>query len=122
MSVRRESIGVQVPQILLPSKEVDMGKWACVACDQYTSQEEYWEEVEAIVGEAPSTLRLMLPEIFLSREGLEERIDAIREQMTHYLQEEILEDKGEGLIYMERCASGRKRKGLILALDLEKFK
>ncbi len=121
MSAKRESIGVQVPQILLPSADVDMAKWACVACDQYTSQEDYWEAVESIVGEAPSTLRLMLPEIFLNREGLEGRIEAIRTQMNRYLQEGILVDKGEGLIYMERSASGRKRRGLILALDLERY-
>ena len=59
----RNNIGICVPEIIFPSKDVDLTKWACVACDQYTSQPDYWNKVEEIVGDAPSTLRLMLPEI-----------------------------------------------------------
>lgn len=54
------SVGVFVPELLMPNGNVDLSKWAVVACDQYTSQPEYWEETERIVGDAPSTLRLML--------------------------------------------------------------
>ena len=56
---------VSVPKILMPKKGTDLYKWAVVACDQYTSQPEYWEETARIVGDAPSTLRITLPEVFL---------------------------------------------------------
>ena len=51
-----------VPQLWMPKEGTDLSKWAVVACDQYTSQPEYWEEAEKIVGDAPSALRLILPE------------------------------------------------------------
>jgi hypothetical protein len=61
------SIGVQIPTTLLPKPGLDLHKWAVIACDQFTSQPEYWNEVEQIVGEAPSTLRLILPEVYLEK-------------------------------------------------------
>ena len=60
-----EKIGVQIPQVYLPKKEIDLTKWSVVACDQYTSEPEYWEQVKRIVGESPSTFHLILPEIYL---------------------------------------------------------
>jgi len=57
-------IGIAIPEILLP-KDIDLKKWCVVACDQYTSQKAYWDEVEKIVGKSPSTLRIMLPEAYL---------------------------------------------------------
>ena len=67
MNKYENSVGVFVPHMLLPNKNVDLTRWAVVACDQYTSQPEYWEETERIVGDAPSTLRLMLPEMYLGK-------------------------------------------------------
>ena len=61
------SIPLKRANILLP-KDTDMEKWAVVACDQYTSEPEYWEEVENIVGDAPSTLKITLPEIYLEKD------------------------------------------------------
>jgi hypothetical protein len=55
-----EKTGVKVPQILLPGKSVDLTRWAVIACDQFTSQPEYWQRVSEFVGEAPSTLRMIL--------------------------------------------------------------
>lgn len=63
------TFGFHIPEIMLPKEGTDYSKWAVVACDQYTSEPEYWKQVEEIVGDAPSTLRLMLPEIFLERSG-----------------------------------------------------
>lgn len=57
-------IALQVPTLLLPDAGVDLTQWAVVACNEYTSQPEYWAQVDALVGDAPSTLRLMLPEDF----------------------------------------------------------
>lgn len=60
------SVGVQSPEILLPREGIDLNKWAVIACDQFTSQPDYWENVRSIVGGDPSTLNLILPEVYLS--------------------------------------------------------
>ncbi|MBT5988432.1 DUF1015 family protein, partial [bacterium] len=72
-----KKIGLAVPEVLLPNKTVDMSKWAVVACDQFTSQPEYWQEVETIVGDTPSTNNVIFPEVFLEKPGEEERIEKI---------------------------------------------
>ena len=95
-------IGIKVPELMMPSKNVDLTKWACVACDQYTSQPDSWNKCEEIVGDAPSTLRLMLPEIYLEKEGEAERIAAIRKTMDEYVEKGILESKGEGFVFTRR--------------------
>ena len=115
------SIGVQVPDILLPREGVSMEKWAVVACDQFTSQPEYWEEAERIVGDAPSTLRLMLPEMYLEKPGEAERIAAINATMDRYMAEGTLESKGQGFVFVRRTVDGKTRSGLIVALDLEQY-
>ena len=117
----QNSVGVKVPNVLLPNKSVNMQKWAVVACDQYTSQPDYWEQTERNVGEAPSTLRLMLPEMYLEKPGEAERIESINEHMRRYMQEGVLEEKGEGLIFVRRTVDGKTRNGLIVALDLEAY-
>ena len=107
--------------ILLP---VDCGltKWAVVACDQYTSQPEYWERVDQYVGDAPSTLRLILPESKLEDENVEEEIAKINENMVKYLAEDRLRSLDNSLIYIERKLDGGKtRFGLIGKLDLEQY-
>src|SRR5882672_9741640 len=67
------SVGLAVPEILLPAKGVDLARWAVVACDQYTSEPEYWKAAAERVGAAPSALRLVLPEVWLGA-GDEARI------------------------------------------------
>ncbi|OQB24284.1 MAG: hypothetical protein BWY11_01263 [Firmicutes bacterium ADurb.Bin182] len=114
-------IGVKVPEILLPNPEVDLQKWAVVACDQYTSQPEYWEKTDRIVGEAPSTLRIMLPEIYLDKPDEQERIAGIRSFMGRYLNDGILTNKGKGFVLVKRTVSGKTRTGLIFALDLDQY-
>lgn len=75
--------------ILLP-KDVDMTKWSVIACDQYTSEPEYWKEVEKKVGSRPSTLNLILPELYLEDTNVEDRIKKINKTMEEYLDEGIL--------------------------------
>ena len=87
--------------ILLP-KDVDMTKWSVVACDQYTSEPEYWKEVESIVGSSPSTLNLILPELYLEEENVEERIKKINLTMEDYLKENIFQEYPNTMIYLER--------------------
>ena len=107
--------------ILLP---VDCGltKWAVVACDQYTSEPEYWERVDKFVGDAPSTLRLILPESKLEDDNVEEEIAKINQTMEQYLQEERLRPVENSLLLLERKLNGGKtRLGLIGKLDLEQY-
>lgn len=107
-------------EILLPAQSVDMEKWAVVACDQYTSQREYWKEVEAYVGAAPSTLQIVFPEVYLE-EG-DGRIGRIQEAMESYLANKILTEQiQDGFVLVERDLAVGKRLGLVGALDLENY-
>lgn len=65
-----DHLGFYPADILLP-KEADMTKWACVACDQFTSQPEYWQKAAAVAGDAPSALNLILPEAHLGDPDVE---------------------------------------------------
>lgn len=115
-----EDIGIQIPQIYLPQKGIDLTKWAVIACDQFTSQPEYWQEVEQFVGDAPSTYHLIFPEVYLEKPGEEERIRSIQQTMRAYLERNIFR-KHEGMILVERTALGKTRHGLMLCLDLEHY-
>ena len=107
--------------ILLP-KNTDMTKWSVVACDQYTSEPEYWKEVESIVGNNPSTLNLTLPEVYLESDNVNERISKINENMDKLLNEDFFTELSSSMIYVERTQSdGKIREGLIGAVDLEDY-
>ncbi|MCS6907326.1 MAG: DUF1015 domain-containing protein [Anaerolineales bacterium] len=116
----KASIGVQSPQVYLPCRGIDLKKWAVVACDQFTSQPEYWERVAEFVGDAPSTLKLIFPEVYLNAPDVPQRITAIQSTMRDYLDKGILEPH-EGMIYVERSVDGKTRRGLMLCLDLERY-
>lgn len=106
--------------VLLPDMtKTDAKKWAVVACDQFTSEPEYWENAEREVGNAPSTLRLILPEVYLSE--TEARISRINATMREYLTDVLVEHK-DSMIYVERTQSdGDVRRGVVLAVDLEEY-
>lgn len=111
---------VTVPKILMPKKGTNLQKWAVVACDQYTSQPEYWEETDAIVGDAPSTLRLTLPEVYLEQDDVVQRTNIINETMKQYLADGTLTELPAGFILTERYSGGTTpRRGLVAAIDLE---
>jgi hypothetical protein len=107
--------------ILLPDFSVTEGKkWACVACDQYTSEPEYWERVDNTVKDAPSTLRMMLPEVWLS--DSEARVPAIHATMMEYLGSGILNEHRDCAVYLKRIQSdGKLRRGIVCAIDLEDY-
>ena len=115
-----EEIGVLIPEILLPRPDLDRSKWAVIACDQFTSQPEYWQQVSSIVGGSPSTLKLVLPEVYLEEPDVDQRIQQIQSNMRSYLTEDIF-IAFSGLIFVERTVSGRQRQGIVVALDLEKY-
>lgn len=115
-------LGITLPEILLPKSGTDLSKWAVVACDQYTSDHAYWNQVEAIVGEAPSTLRITLPEIFLESPDVPERIAKIHAAMADYQARGILESQGEGIVYVKRTTEhSGTREGIVVACDLERY-
>jgi hypothetical protein len=113
-------LGIRVPETHLPRPGIDLSRWAVVACDQYTSEPEYWRKVEEIVGHAPSTLNLIFPEAYLERPDSEARIARIQATMKGYLESGVLAPC-EGFIYVERAAGGKSRRGLMMCLDLEHY-
>lgn len=116
---QHNDVCLAVDDIYLPADGIDMHKWAVVACDQYTSQPEYWHEVEQLVGDAPSTLKLIYPEAFLS-EG-DARIDAINSEMARYIDEGVIQPRVHGFILTERECEYGARVGLIAPVDLEAY-
>lgn len=116
-----KEFGIRVPEILFP-KNIDTETWAVVACDQYTQDREYWKKVSEKVGSNPSTLNLILPEVYLNDADKPERIKKIRENMKNYLDNGVFADAEKAFIYMERqTAYGRTRKGLIAEIDLDTY-
>ena len=115
------SLGFLPCDILLP-KNVDMSKWSVIACDQYTSQPEYWDKLESWVGSAPSTLRLILPEAYLDKPDSKDRAKRIPGCMHDYLNSGLFEVVKDSYIYVERTLrDGRVRRGIVGALDLEVY-
>ena len=115
-----KKLGVHIPEIMLPAQGTDLKKWAVIACDQYTSQPEYWISVQQQVGQEPSTLKLTFPEIYLKDDDRDERIANINRTMEEYLNRGILERQSPGFILVDRSTPhAPSRKGLMLALDLE---
>lgn len=108
--------------ILLPADGLEYMKWAVIACDQYTSDENYWKKTKKLVAGAPSTLAMTLPEIYLSKRGKEKRIEEINETMNEYLETGKFKTVVNSFVYLERTVSdGSVRKGLIGKLDLEDY-
>ena len=118
-----EKIGLQVPEILLPNPDVDLGKWAVVACDQYTSQADYWSEIKTVIGTAPSTLNVIFPEVYLEDGDGQQRIENINTTMQQYLDSGVLAPmSNRGFVLVDRKTSqAPSRKGLVVAIDLEQY-
>jgi len=121
----KKDLGIDISSILIPKENISLTKWAVIACDQYTSEPEYWEKVDRFVGNEPSTLRLIFPEVYLERENAEQkrqRIDNINKTMRDYLDNDYFEEIENSFVYIERTVkSGKKRKGLLFAIDLELY-
>lgn len=109
-------------KMMLPKEGVDMAKWAVVACDQYTSEPDYWEKVNEIVGDAPSTVKITLPEIYLEGDDVAERTEKINAEMIRYEKDGTLTELPTGMILLDR-ETGRVcgRKGIMMAFDLEAY-
>jgi len=106
--------------ILLPKGGFE--KWACIACDQFTSQRDYWEKAYSLVGGEVSALHLVFPEVYLEDGDADERIEAINRNMEKYLREGLFEEYKDAMLLTERTlADGRVRRGLVGAFSLEDY-
>lgn len=112
--------GFRLPRLCLPAPGVDLARWAVVACDQYTSEPEYWQRVERFVGTAPSTLHLTFPEVYLEAPDAAARIGRIQQAMADCESRGLLVEH-DGAVLVERTVDGRTRRGLMLELDLEHY-
>ena len=117
---RLNALGLEIPFILIP-KSIGI-KWPVIACDQFTQDRDYWEKVRKAADDSPSTLNLIFPEVFLNDGDAENRIKAIHSNMNSYLQEGVFAPPRQGFMYIERDTPyNKKRRGLIAAVDLEKY-
>lgn len=116
---------VAIPDILLPKEGTDLKKWAVIACDQFTSEPEYWDACDKFVGNAPSALRIVLPEVKLgleTEEQIENDLKDIASNINSYMNGGIWADACEGFIITDRATSLHpSRRGIMLAVDLETY-
>ncbi len=107
--------------ILLPAPGIELEKWSVIACDQHSSEPEYWDALDEQIGDSPSTLRLMLPEAYLDRDAETEAVK-IHSVMQNYLDRGIFQEIPDSFIYVERTLpSGVMRRGLIGMADLSRY-
>ncbi len=107
--------------ILLP-KNADMRRWAVIACDQFTSDAAYWQRVADTVGDAPSTLHMILPEAHLGSSDEAAIVSRINATMDRYLAGDVFTTYHNAYVYVERTLlNGSVRPGLIGAVDLEAY-
>jgi len=105
---------------LLPKQGIDLEKWAVVACDQYTSEPQYWEHVESFIGESPSTFHMIYPEVFLGKR--EDKIPILKQVMQQYMEKgTLVECVNSGFVLVSRWVTGKNRLGLLGTIDLETY-
>ncbi len=113
---------LNVPEILVPRTGIDLSRWAVIACDQFTQDREYWQNLAARIGNEPSTLSMILPEVYLEDADRSSRLTAIRNAMNKNLEGNVFADPVKGFVYIERkTAYGRTRRGLVAAIDLDAY-
>ena len=111
---------IRVPRVLLPKEDVDLEKWAVIACDQFTSQGEYWQKLRDYCGEV-SALNIIFPEYYLERGDMEERIRSINVHMADYLRNGIFREVNDFILTDRVTSYGHRRVGLIAAVDLDSY-
>ena len=117
-----DGIGCAAPDMLFPKDGTDLSKWSVIACDQYTSEPEYWKAAEEFAGNAPSALKLVLPEVYLGSDSEESRLAGIASNIGKYLEDGTLRQLPEGFMLVDRKTPVHEsRKGLVMAIDLEQY-
>ena len=111
---------VKVPRVLLPKECVNLKKWAVIACDQFTSQGEYWQKLKDECGEV-SALNVIFPEYYLDKGDMDARIDRINSYMRKYISEGVFREVDGLILTVRETSYGRRRTGLIVTIDLEQY-
>ncbi len=118
--MNKNNLPFKPTNIMVPTENHE--KWSVIACDQYTSDMRYWNELEESIGKAKSALHIVLPEIYLEEGDVEKRIEKINDTMNQYLKEHVLSTYEDALIYIERTLpDGTVRCGILGAVDLEEY-
>ena len=113
---------VVAPHILLPRKGTDMSAYAVIACDQFTSQVDYWDDLKNMIGDKVSTFHMIYPEAYLENTNEQEYIKQINANIDRYLKDGSLVDIGECFALVERVTEyGVRRLGLVISIDLEEY-
>lgn len=121
-TAKLQKLGLEVPAIYYPAVNIPMESWAVIACDQFTSESDYWRELSETIDKAPSTLRMVLPECYLGMYDVNTRIRQIHETMIKYQTDGILTDIGKGFVIVQRDTPyNSARTGLLAAIDLEEY-
>ena len=118
---RLQAMGLEAADIMVPKKEIDPSAWAVVACDQFTSEKEYWADVDKIAGSKPSTLRLIFPECYLEDGDGDKRIADINRTMKEYVDKKLFDTYKECFFLVKRTCGSSCRWGLMAALDLDRY-
>lgn len=119
IEARLATLGAAVPTLLFPAENVDLTRFSVVACDQYSAEPAYWEDIVHIVGDAPSSLSMIMPEAWLRTNPAHEA--AIPAAMERFLSDGTLRSLGKGMVFLHRQTTTGIRRGLVLALDLEQY-
>ena len=107
--------------VLLPVG-ITLGSWSVIACDQFSSEPDYWERVRGSVGVAPSTLNMIIPEVYLNAIDIDLEVKKISASMEYYSEHNIFRKIENSFIYIVRTLpDGRERRGLIGAVDLDEY-
>ena len=113
---------IRAPHILLPKPSVDLHFFAVIACDQFTSQPDYWSDLKSDIGARPSTFHMIFPEAYLPLVDESKYIASINANIDRYLREDILQDIGACFVLVERRTPHTKRRlGLVISVDLEAY-
>lgn len=121
MALKFKNQPIVAPDFLLPHKGIDYSKWAVVACDQFTSSPDYWQELTSYIEDAPSTYHMILPEAYLETMK-KDTISHIQQFMNEYLKDGILQSIGSSFLLIERVTNlNVRRLGLMVAIDLEAY-
>ena len=114
---------VEIPKILLPKKNIDYSKWSVIACDQHTSEEDYWNKVNLNTKGSLSTINLVLPEIYL-KEGetkVKERVSKINSNMKEYIDNDIFNEINSFIFVKREMKKNLYHYGLMISVDLEQY-
>ena len=113
---------LQIPDLLLPKKDIDLYQWSVIACDQFTSSHSYWDSVKAIVKASPSTLSLIVPEIYFNKSNFQDRLKAVQTTSEKYIKDNILDTYYDTMLLTNRISSHKvSRKGIVLQIDLSQY-